>query len=298
MNENDLSGYSNPKPPLSPTIALLPFKSGNTWWRHAYQLFRAFPARWLAIGVSFFLLTNVSLLILDLIGLGFFGVFLSLILPCFIAGLISCAWSQLQNTPPSIHQLLNGFKANTRALIGIGASCFLVMIVLFVLVGVIAGRLGIPLQEFMNTIAEANFDKTQLSAFYQEHLWQILTIFSIVALVASVVGMVEWFATMVVVFLNQGMVLSMVLATKALFKNWRAFLVWGLMPVIAFVGFEIVMMMLLAVAALLGGAAVTLLTAIGVIAFVVVMFLTLSIGMPLSLFVAYCDMFHHDEKVF
>jgi len=113
-----------------------PAKAGASWIRQSFTMFTAQPAGWIALLVSWLMLSVAVFFVIPVIG----PALVTMLQPGLFAGFVIAARDQEAGQPVTLSRLFAGFRANGRALVTLGSISLLAEI----MVVVILGLLGFP----------------------------------------------------------------------------------------------------------------------------------------------------------
>jgi hypothetical protein len=257
------------------TITCCAAGRGWLWWVEAFRLVKDAVGPWFLIGLGYSCFIYVPTYLIAMATENYtwseyVALLPSILEPCFIVGIVAAAWSQTRGEMPRFSHLFSGFKADIKTLLGIGVVTAAIIALLYLLIFFMESGGGL-----------AKF-----------------TMYVFCCPLVFLVGMVAYLAPMVVVFQRAGIVGAMWSSLKALLANWRALTVYMLLPFTIILFFLVVYEAAVAVIAAFGGevdwAAVRLVMGLLLLPF---MPFLVSVGM-LSVFVAYCDIFHVEDRMF
>jgi hypothetical protein len=281
---------------------------GWLWWVEAFRLVKDAVGPWFLIGLGFLGVLMVLSILISILSFSIMagansekvpliGYLPIVLLPCLVVGFVAAGWSQARGEKPQFSQLFSGFKADVKTLLIIGV---VLMVLSWLCDRIFIMMLGEDFIETLKNIIETK-DPVAITTFLLTALDLKRAVFIYAALI-TLVWMVAWLAPMVVVFQRTGAMWAMWSSFKALSINWRALLIYILVPSVG----GIVFMLVLGI--VLGGAGGVVLSVAGPAGVVLLSFLSwgillLSIPLMFSLvtltaFVAYCDIFHAKDAVF
>ena len=117
----------------------VPARTGVTWIKLSFGLFRAQPMGWISLAAAW-LLTTLGLFFIPLIGAAI-GTILQ---PGFFASFVLAARDQEAGQPVGVHQLFAAFRANGRPLVTIGSITLLAEIMVMVILALLGFPRTIP----------------------------------------------------------------------------------------------------------------------------------------------------------
>ncbi|MDR0770381.1 MAG: hypothetical protein LBE75_04180 [Burkholderiales bacterium] len=273
---------------------------GWLWWVEAFRMIRESVGPWYGIGLGYICVFILPSILISMMAAGgtwtsIIGYLPTILTPCFVVGFVAAGWTQVRGGTPQFSHLFNGFKADVKTLLGIGAvkmGLWLFTALIFVMV------LGSDFETELKSIDTK--DPVAVLAFFTSP--RLLLAILIGATVLTLTWMADWLSPMVVVFQRAGVVGAMLSSLKALLINWRALAVYVLVPIVAYFAFCLVMgvvVTVLALAALGAGGKSGVLVLLPFLIGGMMLFMPLLISLgTLTAFVAYCDIFHAKDAVF
>lgn len=186
---------------------------GVQWWRDAWRLFKGAPGTWVVMGV---VLIVISLF------LQFIPLVSWILNSCFVAGFMVASAHQYDGGKPEIKDLFAGFQKKLVPLVLSMVAVMLPMFVLGVVVGVFIGIFSFGGGLLVLPSPDA----------YHSSMGAVLGGWglAIVLLVALVIlfCMVIWFAPVLIIQHDYGVIEALKTSLKACAINWLAFLLYGL----------------------------------------------------------------------
>ena len=256
-----------------------PAKQGVAWLRAAYHMFSQHRAPWLLLVMSYFILLMLIRIV------PFVGPFaMTIMKPVFAVGLLAAAWHQERGGVPQLSHLFQGFRANLRALLVVGA-----FFVVGITVAVYASALvdGGALIDFIGT--GGTLTEEQLAAKLADPRLTFGMLFS--ALLSIPVLVATWWAPALVVFQDATASAALGASLRAALANWRAlatygiavFFYGGVLPALAYTLFALVV----------PGQALSVV----VVALLLPYSLFFAATLHVSDYVSYRDVFHANETL-
>lgn len=191
---------------FTPEGIVVPAGHGWLWIKIGWELFRRQPGTWIGLVLIFGLLSmvmNIVPLVGPLAGL--------LLMPVFLAGMMLGARALDSEEPLAINHLFQGFKANTGQLVLIGVLQLAAIIVFGVVVGLGAALLG---------VGDSGFG---IGLF-------AMMVFGLVFLFLWMAAI--WFSPALVAIARENAIAAVGASFRGVLKNWRAFLVYGLVGLV------------------------------------------------------------------
>lgn len=263
-----------PSPPASIPYVRRDARRGMFWLRRAYSMFRAAPARWLLLILTYYVIVALA----ELGPWPALGKLAAWILkPVFAVGFLAAAWGQERGGKPGLADLFRGFRSNLWALLPLGVVFFAGVTLA---VGATAAIDGGAL------IAWTSGGEEPSDEVLASGRLQLAMLFGIACALPTLLAL--WFAPALVVFHDVGALTALATSLRASLANWRPVAVFWL--AIVFYG-GVVPALGGALAQLLGETARTLL-ALGVLVPYMLVFLA---TFQIADYVAYRDLFHADE---
>lgn len=198
-------------------IRKLPAARGLAWLLGSWALFRMQPLRLLLISLFFQLFLSFS-------QTQALGLVVILCLPVFTAGMLHALFTVEQGGKPALALLFMPFAAgkNFGRLLLLGA---LVLVVgLLVVSLVLAGQVVDIDAGLLSRIEQGDLDALQL---IDPQLMQSAIMAMVIG--AAISGSITYFSVPLIWFRKQGVISSVQLGLRALFRNWRPLLVIGLL---------------------------------------------------------------------
>jgi len=256
-----------------------PGKQGVVWLRTAYQMFKQHRGPWVMLVVAYF----ISLLVILLVP--YVGPYaLMAMKPVFAVGLLAAAWQQERGGAPRLSHLLQGFRANLRALVTIG-----VFFVAGITLAVLASSLvdGGKLLELI--AGRGSFTEDELRDRLSDPVLMLGVLVSTILSFPVVVA--AWWAPAVVVFQDAGAIAALGASLRAALANWKALVVYGL--VVYFYGGVVPGLWYRLTAALVSDPVVSMIVNVPMLIYTLFLTATLYIAD----YVSYRDVFHANETL-
>jgi uncharacterized membrane protein len=190
---------------------------GITWWSESWTLFMKNPGLWIAYGVILFVVFLV-LGFIPLVG----GLVSTLIAPVFIGGWMLAARKVDNGGTLELADLFEGFKARLQPLVVVGALLLAAAIVIGLLVG------GLGFGSAMGVMS-AGHGGAGMAAAMGAGMLAMLVLF----VLGFVVAMAFWYAPALVVFRDTPPVDALKASFAASLRNVIAFLLYGVIYVVA-----------------------------------------------------------------
>jgi uncharacterized membrane protein len=190
--------------------------AGVSWVSEGWHLFARTPLMWIVLFVLVFIIAIVSGFIPVLGSLAF-----QVLTPVFAGGFVLGCWSLENNGDLEIEHLFAGFKRNFGALATVGALYLGGFVVIFLVFAMIVGFSIIPV---LMTGGDASAAFAGLAAMGGTLVVGSLIVMALGALLLSA----YWFAPALVVMHGMGAVAAMKASFFATFRNFLAFLVYGI----------------------------------------------------------------------
>jgi len=258
-----------------PTIAYArhPGRRGFAWLREAATMLAAHRVRWLSLLLAYYAI-QFLVSVVPVVG----PLAMMVGRPVFTVGFLAAAWTQQRGGVPQIAHLFRGFRTNLRALIPIG-----IVLVAGTLFAIFATALvdGGALLDAITAGARPD------EAFVASGRVEAAMLFGILCALPTLLAV--WFAPALVVFQDCSARQALATSLRASLANWRPLVVYGLL--LFFYG------------AVLPGMAIAIISIVApneaapyVIVAIVVPYIFLFVAaQAISDYVAYRDIFHHDE---
>jgi hypothetical protein len=198
--------------------------------------------------------------------------------PVFTVGFLAAAWTQQRGGAPQIGHLFRGFRTNLLALVPIG-----VVLVAGTLFAVLATAIvdGGALLDALSANGRPD------EAFVVSGRSEAAMLFGIVCALPTLLAV--WFAPALVVFQDCSARQALVTSLRAALANWRPLSVYGLL--LFFYGAVIPGMAIAIIAVIAPSEAAPYVIALTVVPYIFLFVATQAI----SDYIAYRDVFHHDE---
>jgi hypothetical protein len=190
--------------------------AGVSWVSEGWKLFTQAPLMWIVLVVLIFVVAIV-IGIIPIIGSLAFQV----LTPVFAGGFVLGCWSLENNGELEIEHLLAGFKRNFGGLATVGALYLGGGVVIILVFAMIAGFSIIPV---LMTGGDASAAFAGLAAMGGTLIIGSLIVMALGALLLAA----YWFAPALVVMHGMGAVAAMKASFFATFRNFLAFLVYGI----------------------------------------------------------------------
>jgi hypothetical protein len=191
---------------------------GIAWWTDAWALFMKNPGMWIAYGIILFIVFAV-LGFIPFIG----GLVASLVAPVFVGGWMLAARKVDTGGTLEVGDLFEGFKAKVQPLVVLGALLLAAAIV----IGLVVGALGFgSAMGFM-------MGGAQSSAGMAAAMGAGMLAMLVMTVLGFVVAMAFWYAPALVVFRDVAPVDALKASFSASLKNIVAFLLYGILYIIA-----------------------------------------------------------------
>jgi hypothetical protein len=191
---------------------------GIAWWTDAWALFMKNPGMWIAYGIILFIVFAV-LGFIPFIG----GLVGSLVAPVFVGGWMLAARKVDTGGTLEVGDLFEGFKAKVQPLVVLGALLLAAAIV----IGLVVGALGFgSAMGFM-------MGGAQSSAGMAAAMGAGMLAMLVMTVLGFVVAMAFWYAPALVVFRGVAPVDALKASFAASLKNIVAFLLYGILYIIA-----------------------------------------------------------------
>jgi hypothetical protein len=269
-----LAGACNvTKAPSTIAYARHPARRGIAWLREAAAMLAAHRVRWLFLLLAYYVI-QFLVSVVPVVG----PLAMMVGRPIFTVGFLAAAWEQQRGGVPQIAHLFRGFRTNLRALIPIG-----IVLVAGTLFAIFATALvdGGALLDAITASSRPD------EAFVASGRAEAAMLFGILCALPTLLAV--WFAPALVVFQDCGARQALATSLRAAVANWRPLLVYAVL--LFFYG------------AVLPGMAIALIAVVApqqfapyVIAATVVPYIFLFVAaQAISDYIAYRDVFHHDE---
>jgi hypothetical protein len=269
-----LAGACNvTKAPSTIAYARHPARRGIAWLREAAAMLAAHRVRWLFLLLAYYVI-QFLVSVVPVVG----PLAMMVGRPIFTVGFLAAAWEQQRGGVPQIAHLFRGFRTNLRALIPIG-----IVLVAGTLFAIFATALvdGGALLDAITASSRPD------EAFVASGRAEAAMLFGILCALPTLLAV--WFAPALVVFQDCGARQALATSLRAAVANWRPLLVYAVL--LFFYG------------AVLPGMAIALIAIVApqqfapyVIAATVVPYIFLFVAaQAISDYIAYRDVFHHDE---
>jgi len=191
---------------------------GISWWSDAWALFMKSPALWIVFGVILFLVFGVLGFI------PFIGVLaVSLLAPVFVGSWMIAARKVETGGTLEVGDLFAGFKDKLQPLLIVGA----LLLVAALVIGLVVGALGFG--SAMGLMGGGSHSAAGMAAAMGAGMLAMLVMVAL----GFVVAMAFWFAPALVVFRDVAPVDALKASFSASLKNIVAFLLYGVLYLIA-----------------------------------------------------------------
>ncbi len=286
--------------PHTQTITRCAAGRGWLWWVEAFRMVMEAIVPWYWIGLGYLGIFIVPSVLISMAAaadarMSFIGYLPTIIAPCFTVGFVAAGWSQARGGTPQFSHLFNGFKADVKTLLGVGA---VTMVTMWLAARIGAMVLGGDFATMLGSIDTK--DPMAILAFWTSA--PLLKAAFAYAALMTLAWMAAWLAPMVVVFQHTGVAAAMLSSLKALLANWRALSVYALVPIVGSLAFSMVLGFVMTALALVvlggggeAGASILPLFVWGLLLPIIPLLVSLG---SLTAFVAYCDIFHTKDAVF
>ena len=214
---------------------IVPASRGAAWLLQGVQLFLASPFAWLFLVAAYYFLVLVASLVPVL---GFIAV--GLTTPAFSVGFMAVARAAASGARPDLPLLFDGFRQDARAQLVLGG-------VYLAFVGLLVGAIALSDDGSLRALMQAR--RAREAAGDASGL--IVTLM-IAAAVYGAVMTVFWFAPVLNAWHGLPPAKALFYSVAACLMNWRAFLVYGVIAVLAIIVIPYLVVMLLTL--LTGGA--------------------------------------------
>ena len=192
---------------------------GVGWWQDAWALFMKNAGMWLVMGVIL-LVIFIVLNVIPFIG----GLAAALLAPVFVGGWMQAANKLDGGGTLEVGDLFSGFQDKLSSLVIVGA----LLLGAVVVIGIVAGVLG------MGAVAGAMMGGANSSGVGMAAAMGTGALALLVTLAMSfILGMAFWFAPALVVFRNLSPVDALKTSFSASLKNIVAFLLFGILYIVA-----------------------------------------------------------------
>lgn len=197
---------------------------GFAWWAEGWRIFTASPGKWIAVIVVY---TVVSVLIGLVPVVGTVGH--SLLTPVFVGGLMVGCRALERGEPLRISHLFEGFQAPHFVPLMIIGAINIALVLVFVLLSAtgVVGSMGLADLSALSNPADPF--GTSLPAVGLTEVF----VFLLALVLAAVFTMLNWFAPALVALRGLSALDAMKLSFMACLRNWFAFLVYGLIVMVA-----------------------------------------------------------------
>lgn len=253
-------------------------RRGVAWLVEAFALFRRAPLQWIALMVLYVMFMYVAAIVP---ALGF--VFL-LLRPVLAVGLLAAAWTQERGGRPRIGHLFQGFRANLRALLALGA---------LYIAGITLGILATVLFDGGTLLSLVSQDPTASAAATEELLksgkLQRSMLLAIVLSLPTVLAL--WFAPALVVFQDASPWTALGASLRATIANWAPIITYCL--AVALIGALLPMLVVMTLLAIFPAEAAMTPLRLAYFAY----WLAISATLHISDYIGYRDVFHAGETL-
>jgi hypothetical protein len=214
---------------------IVPASRGAAWLLGGVQLFIAAPFAWLFLVAAYYFMVLVASMVPVL---GFIAV--GVTTPAFSVGFMAVARAAGSGSRPDLPLLFDGFRQDARSQLILGAFYLL-------FVGLLIGAIALTDDGSLRTMMQARTSREALG----DTSGLIVTLL-IAAAVYGAVMTVFWFAPVLNAWHGLPPVKALFYSIAACLMNWRAFLVYGVIAVLAIIAVPYLVVTLLTL--LTGGA--------------------------------------------
>jgi hypothetical protein len=217
-----MSEHSMDHPAHAIAFTRHPGHRGLDWLRASYRLFRRAPVAWLLLVLAYYVVL-LAIKMVPLLG----GIAAIVMKPVFAVGFLAAAWNQERGRQPSVRDLFQGFRANLRALLPLGAILLGGILLAIAATAVIDGGRLIGL--FLDASPEGMTQEAAAERFSEtlaEPRVQAGMLFGALCALPTLLAL--WFAPALVVFQDAGVAVALRSSLRAALANWRPLLRYGL----------------------------------------------------------------------
>ncbi|HVE49509.1 MAG TPA: BPSS1780 family membrane protein [Casimicrobiaceae bacterium] len=257
-------------------------RRGVAWLVEAYAMFRRAPLAWLALMMLYMVFLFFATT------LPFAAQLFLLVRPVLAVGLLAAAWTQERGGRPRISQMFQGFRANLRALIALGALSIAGIMLAILATALFDG--GVLLELIGRDPAGGDAGRIAVTdAVLKSGRLQASMLIAACLSLPTVLAL--WYAPALVVFQDAGPLTALGASFRAAFANWRPILIYGLS--VALFGAVVPSLIINAVLTLAPNETSLLVLRFAFIAY----WLMFSAILHISDYVSYRDVFHAGETL-
>ena len=195
-------------------------RRGFAWLAEAYRMFWRAPLRWVGLVLLYAVILYLSAIIPPL--------FL-LLRPVFAVGLLAAAWTQERGGSPRLSHMFQGFRANLRALLALGALSIAGITLAILATALFDG--GVLLELIARDPTAADGDRAAGTEALLKS-GRLQTSMLVAAMLSLPTVLALWFAPALVVFQDAGAWTAIGASLRGALANWRPVLVYGLSVVL------------------------------------------------------------------